>query len=288
MSKNEKSKFADILRVKGILAMGFGVVPKSVMLDDRLTIEAKAIYNYFSSYAGGGDTAFPSVSKVIHDLKVSKTRYYKHFKLLVDYGYITVEDCKSNNKFSNNVYVLNDFPYPQNKETVSCPQNEDTRYEDTRYEDSNINNININNFNNILDEDDDTYARELAEIENEFKKYYSKKITPIIRQTLKELFEVANKDLLLYSIGKLQDVDKPIAYLKAIIKNYLQNDIQTVAQAKAFDDKYKSKRKSKVKTDNTVPSSGVTVPNHFYYDWMNDLEDEEEIKKDYQLQADSL
>ena len=283
-----KKDFSDVLRVRGILAMGFGVVPKAVMLDDRLTIEAKAIYNYFSSYAGSGDTAFPSVSKVIYDLKVSKTRYYKHFKLLVDYGYITVEDCKRNNKFSNNIYVLNDFPYPQNKETVSCPQNEDTRYEDTRYEDSNINNININNFNNILDEDDDKSACELAEVENEFKKYYSKKITPIIHKTLKELLDVANKDLLLYSIGKLQDVDKPIAYLKAIIKNYLQNDIQTVEQAKVFDDKYKSKRKTKVKTDNTVPSGGVTVPNHFYYDWMNDLEDEEGIKKDYQSQNQNL
>ena len=151
------------------------------------------------------------------------------------------------------------------------------------------NNTSSNNTINILD-DDDTYARELAEIENEFKKYYSKKITPIIRKTLKELFELANKDLLLYSIGKLQDVDKPIAYLKAIIKNYLQNDIQTVAQAKVFDDKYKgkSKRKSKDKMDNIVPSSGVTVPNHFYYDWMNDLEDEKEKEKDYQSQADSL
>ena len=281
-----KKDFSDILRVRGILAMGFGVVPKAVMLDDRLTIEAKAIYNYFSSYAGSGDTAFPSVSKVVRELRIGKDRYYAHFEYLKKYGYITVEENKERGKFSNNVYTLNDFPCPQNKETVPCPENPDTENPDTENKETNINNININNFNNILDEDDDKKA--LAEIENEFKKYYSKKITPIIRKTLKELLDVANKDLLLYSIEKLQDVDKPIAYLRAIIKNYLQNDIQTVEQAKVFDDKYKSKRKTKVKMDNTVPSSGVTVPNHFYYDWMNDLEDEEGIKKDYQSQADSL
>lgn len=39
---------------------------------------------------------------------------------------------------------------------------------------------------------------------------------------------------------------------------------------------------------NNILTSGLAIPSDFYYDWMSELEDEEEIKKDYQSQADSL
>ena len=78
MSKTNHEKFTNILEVEGINAQGFGMIAKMAMLDQRLTIEAKAIYSYFCSYAGGGSTAFPSVSKIVYDLKISKDRYYKH------------------------------------------------------------------------------------------------------------------------------------------------------------------------------------------------------------------
>jgi len=108
----------DILHVQGVKSNGFGIIPKLVMQDTRLTRDAKAIYAYFCSYAGGGDTAFPTVSKICHDLGFgSEDTYRKHFKLLVKYGYIKVEQVRdSSGRFSHNVYTLVDKPEPEETE----------------------------------------------------------------------------------------------------------------------------------------------------------------------------
>ena len=73
--------FGDQLRVEGVNFKGFGILPKYVMLDHDLTLEAKTIYAYFCSFAGNGDTTFPSRSKILSDLPMSKDCYYKHFHL---------------------------------------------------------------------------------------------------------------------------------------------------------------------------------------------------------------
>lgn len=281
MSKTNHEKFTNILEVEGINAQGFGMIAKMVMLDQRLTIEAKAIYSYFCSYAGGGSTAFPSVSKIVYDLKISKTRYYKHFDSLVECGYISVKANKEGNKFANNIYTLNTnpVPCPQNKETeLSCPQNEYTQNEYTQNEETNINNININNFNNILDDVDDKRAREVEEVANEYKNYSSKKITPVNLKSLNKLLDVVDKDLLLYAIQKLEDVEKPMTYLKAIIKDYMKNNISTVKEAIEYDKVFKEKKNKSNKKNNSnrkqkleeLYNSATGPILEGYYDWMNE------------------
>lgn len=281
MSKTNHEKFTNILEVEGINAQGFGTIAKMVMLDQRLTIEAKAIYSYFCSYAGGGSTAFPSVSKIVYDLKISKTRYYKHFDSLVECGYISVRQNKEGNKFANNIYTLNTnpVPRPQNKETeLSCPQNEYTQNEHTQNVDTNINNININNFNNILDDVDDKRAREVEEVANEYKTYSSKKITPVNLKSLNKLLDVVDKELLLYAIQKLEDVEKPMTYLKAIIKDYMKNNISTVKQAIEYDKVFKEKKNKNNKKNNSerkqkledLYNSATGPILEGYYDWMNE------------------
>lgn len=105
--------FRDQLKVEGVNARGFGTVPKMVMLDKKLTIEAKAIYSYFCSYAGAGTTAFPSTKKIQDDLCVGKARYYKHFNLLKDFGYIRVEQKRDEKGvFKHNIYTLIQNPEP--------------------------------------------------------------------------------------------------------------------------------------------------------------------------------
>lgn len=281
MSKTNHEKFTNILEVEGINAQGFGTIAKMVMLDQRLTIEAKAIYSYFCSYAGGGSTAFPSVSKIVYDLKISKTRYYKHFDSLVECGYISVRQNKEGNKFANNIYTLNTnpVPRPQNKETeLSCPQNEYTQNEHTQNVETNINNININNFNNILDDVDDKRAREVEEVANEYKNYSSKKITPVNLKSLNKLLDVVDKELLLYAIQKLEDVEKPMTYLKAIIKDYMKNNISTVKQAIEYDKVFKEKKNKNNKKNKSERKqkledlyNSTTGPIlEGYYDWMNE------------------
>ena len=149
----------DILKIIGINSKGYGTFPKLVAQDQRLTIEAKAIYAYFCSYAGTGDTAFPSVAKILYDLCISKTRYYKHFKCLTDCGYIIVEQIKEKTQFSHNIYTITN-QIPDDKQAGKsrvlvlrtrkkpCPRFGDTRNGDTQNRDTNTNTLNINNYKN--------------------------------------------------------------------------------------------------------------------------------------------
>jgi len=141
---------SDILKVYGINSKGFGMIPKLVMQDKRLTPQAKAIYAYFCSYAGAGRTAFPSRAKITSDLGISKDNYYKHFNLLKEYGYIKVEQKKGKSgQFQRNIYTLLDIiPYPDLLETdnknmspypnlphpvTPCPVKRDINNNNTKY-----------------------------------------------------------------------------------------------------------------------------------------------------------
>lgn len=101
------TEFIDQLRIQGVNYKGFGILPKYVMLDLDLTIEAKTIYAYFCSFAGNGNSTFPGREKILSDLIISKDAYYKHFRQLTHQGYIVVEqEIGDKGTFSKNIYTL--------------------------------------------------------------------------------------------------------------------------------------------------------------------------------------
>lgn len=105
-----KLDFIDELKIEGVKYKGYGVLPKYVMIDPDLTIEAKGIYAYFCSYAGAGNTAFPSRDKIVANLMINKDTYYKHFNVITSQGYIMVEQKHAHggrgNGFTKNIYTL--------------------------------------------------------------------------------------------------------------------------------------------------------------------------------------
>ena len=110
-NKPDKLSFPDLLRIEGIGCKGYGIIPKYVMLDTDLSIEAKSIYAYLCSYSGSGTTAFPGREKILYDLQIGKQAFYTHFKQLTDQGYILVTRRKDESKkFKNNVYTLVENP----------------------------------------------------------------------------------------------------------------------------------------------------------------------------------
>ena len=109
MTKDKQS-----FQAEGIMEKGYGFIPKIIMKDKELTIEAKAIYAYLSSYTGAGNTAYPSISLMCGDLQISERRFYKHRKLLIDKGYIVIEKKRNEGGWENNVYKLPFKPYRQN------------------------------------------------------------------------------------------------------------------------------------------------------------------------------
>lgn len=124
----------NLLKASGVMEMGYGIIPKKVMRDKRLTVEAKAIYAYIASFAGSGNTSFPSVSLICDEIGMSNDRFYRHRKQLIELGYISVEQIRGGQgKTGHNIYTLishqdtEKFREPQNKVPQNkVPQNKGT------------------------------------------------------------------------------------------------------------------------------------------------------------------
>lgn len=149
MSKKDSVPIENILRIEGVNAKGFGTVPKTAMTDKRLTLCAKAIYAYFCSYSGNGVKAFPPVTKILHDLNISKNYYYKNISLLKKCDYIHVDQERVSGKFTRNIYTLVPCPSTGETETTQpCRIMKETVHSphpttgDTVIKDTNINKIN--------------------------------------------------------------------------------------------------------------------------------------------------
>ncbi|MFV8260000.1 helix-turn-helix domain-containing protein [Aerococcus viridans] len=159
------------VKLQGVMAKGYGTIPKVVMQDEDLSIEAKAIYAYIASYAGAGHTAFPSVSITTKHLGISKNRYYKHRKYLEDKGYISIERLRTENGFSKNIYTLNSTVRIQNVDIRNEDiQNVDIRNVDIRNEYTNNNSSNNNNINNNSNKKDSQQSQKRYADDSQYMK----------------------------------------------------------------------------------------------------------------------
>ena len=155
------------LNVKGVMSEGYGIIPKKVMKDKGLSIEAKAIYAFISSYAGAGITSFPSVNLITDMLGISRQRFNKHRKLLEDKGYITIKRNRSpEGSWGNNVYTLETLPRLQNLTSDNLTSDNPTLGNVTTNNNT-INNNTINNNTNSTSRSKlkfETYHLKLAEL----------------------------------------------------------------------------------------------------------------------------
>lgn len=138
----------DKIKLQGIMSEGYGIIPKKVMKDEDLTIDAKAIYAFMASFAGAGNTSFPSVKFITDKLGISRQRFNKHRKLLEDKGYITIKkERKSDGSWESNVYTLETLPRLQNPTLDNLTLDNPTSGNVT----TNNNTINNNTINNNTD-----------------------------------------------------------------------------------------------------------------------------------------
>ena len=248
----------NFIQVNGIMSQGYGFSPKAVMRDTRLTIEAKAIYSYMSSFAGAGLTAFPTIELQLHELGISKSRYYKHRKLLEDLGYITIKQTRIKGKSGKmvngkNIYTIEQFPVEkekvevtQNKEShenientifSEFPQNVYSQNSTAQKVESNSNNLNSNNLNS------NNISSSSKEDEEEVKKLLD------ICQLQK--FKLSKKDikslLLVYSFDKIAKAIITATSINDEIKNYkgyivaILNDFDKVKKVDIINTKKKTK-----------------------------------------------
>lgn len=81
----DKQEFSvEELEGQGIYYLGQGILPKAVMMDNRLSLIAKAIYAYFCVQADD----IPGVKTICEDLDINRDTFYKYQKQLIATGYI--------------------------------------------------------------------------------------------------------------------------------------------------------------------------------------------------------
>lgn len=85
---------------------GYGLVFKRVMKDTNISIEAKALYSYLSSYAGADESSYPSVKLIKHELNIGKQRYQRARKELKNAGYLQVDRKQNGNIYGSNLYTV--------------------------------------------------------------------------------------------------------------------------------------------------------------------------------------
>lgn len=155
---------------------GYGIIPKQVIKDTRLSIEAKAIYCYLSAYAGNDGYAFPSLELILNELQISEKRYYKHRDILIKLGYITtVEKKNKKGQYSRVIFKIN--PLMQNEGTDKKPFPHFSLWENDGYTNNNITNNNINNIYSPFIQNKETDTKPLIQNEEVEKKKTTKKDT---------------------------------------------------------------------------------------------------------------
>jgi DnaD/phage-associated family protein len=247
-----------ILHEGDIQSKGYGIIPKLVMQDNRLTIESKAIYAYLSSYCGGGtNQAFPSVKTITTHLNISEKRFQGHVKTLKELGYITVEKKRDNkgiilhNIYIINQYIKNDYPSGQNLPVDSlrvdkplvgylsvdklCTNNNST----------NNNKNNNNNYNKNIHIHKENENEKLAVM----TKLYESNLGVVNKITSEWIIEIS-KDIDVDLFKKAIDIcvskgNCNLGYIKGIIKNWMSKNIKSIEDLKCNETESKNNRKTK-------------------------------------------
>ncbi|OZT77144.1 helix-turn-helix domain-containing protein [Salinicoccus roseus] len=197
----------DMLKHGSVLSSGYGIIPKLVMKDKELTIEAKAIYAFLCSYTGKGDTAFPGIGIITSHLDISEHRFYRHRKQLIEKGYITLtKERYEGGAFKRNIYTINtSIPHEQNPHVdnlhVDNPHVDKPHVENV----GTINNSSINN--SINNNSNKNNNKEHARFEDFYNLYNKKKARPKAAKAFNKA--ISNHDWETIESGT-------IAYLKSI------------------------------------------------------------------------
>jgi hypothetical protein len=84
----------------GINFMGFGILPKSVIFSEKLTLAEKLVYAEISCHANEKGEAFPSVETIKKDLKIGVKRVQKSIKNLCKTHFLKVKKSGRHNVYT--------------------------------------------------------------------------------------------------------------------------------------------------------------------------------------------
>ncbi len=294
----------DKLRTEGVLSLGYGIIPKLVMKDKDLTVEAKAIYAYISSYAGNGSSAFPSVSLICSDLDIGENRFHKHKKVLIEKGYIEVKRERTNKgAWGSNVYTINSVinyqPTLQNdvmdEPTRQNPCMDNPTMDSPCMDNDVTNNNSLNNNSSINNSSINKQQQPASEKQPNFITTWEQTgfgmIPPLTIEKLEHWvtdFE-GNESIIVKAIEVASDQGvRKYAYVNTILKSWEDKGVKSIEDIDALEKKreaeVQAKKASSVNKFNKAPLRKETLP-----DWAKDENKEieetpmsEEDKKEFE------
>ncbi|MCM3511672.1 DnaD domain protein [Carnobacterium inhibens] len=255
----------DKLKIEGVLSQGYGIIPKLVMKDKDLTIEAKAIYAYISSYAGNGSSAFPSVSLICGDLDIGENRFHKHKKVLIEKGYIEVKrERDGRGVWGSNVYTINSVinysPTLQNEvmdePTRHYPTMDEPTLDGPTMDNEVTNNNSFNNNSSINNSLKNKQQQPASEKQPNFITTWEQTgfgmIPPLTIEKLEHWvndFE-GNESIVVKAIEVASDQGvRKYAYVNTILKNWEDKGVKSVDDIDALE----KKREAEVQAKKSVP-----------------------------------
>ena len=235
----------DRLSTSNILSEGYGIVPKKVMRDEILTIEAKAIFAFICSFAGKGNTAFPSITHITSKLGISEHRFYKHRKILIEKGYLSIEKIRNESgSYQKNNYIINyEVPHEQNPH-VDSPR---VDYPRTGNVGTNNNSTNNNIINNNKENKGNALFESWWDLYNK-KKSRPKALTAFTRAIKKYDYETLEQGT--------------IEYLRSIDDRQYQSYPAKFLNQEQFLDDHEFKKNNIYDNDRTITSSSSKTLNY--------------------------
>lgn len=283
----------DKVKIEGVLSLGYGIIPKLVMKDKDLTIEAKAIYAYISSYAGNGTSAFPSVSLICNDLDIGENRFHKHKKVLVEKGYIEVKrERTSKGSWGSNVYTINSVinyqPTLQNdvmdEPTLQNPCMDNPTLDSPCMDNDGTNNNSFNNNSSINNNLKNKQQQPASEKQPNFITTWEQTgfgmIPPLTIEKLEHWvkdFE-GNEAIVVKAIEVASDQGvRKYAYVNTILKNWEDKGVKSVDDIDALEKKREAEVQAKKAAPrnnfNKAPIRKETLP-----EWAKDENKKDEEK----------
>ena len=138
-ASSNPNRLLDEVRVAGdLFAAGYGNVPRLVMTDNELSLEAKALYAYICVFSGTSHSATPGRKKAIFHLKTSRDSYAKYGRELEQHGYISRKRVQENGRFAGVVFTLKQSKSTEEQELAPCTKISDTIKSHTKISDTTI------------------------------------------------------------------------------------------------------------------------------------------------------
>lgn len=208
----------EYLRLDGIFEQGYGFIAKKVMKDQTLLLASKGLYAYLCSYSGKGNDVFPSRKTICNDLQINNNTLSKYLNQLVKLGYIEIASVRDKGKFCKNIYKIPCIIKPYTEKSYM-----EKPYMKNPYSNNNsINNNNIYNNNIYIKE----YEKEIG------------LLTPYQLERLNSYLDDLSEEMIIEAIHiASRQNKKSLAYIEAILKNWINNGIKTVADIKNKKDK---------------------------------------------------